>query len=778
MGSVETLTGSLTSSSSSHEHNNNYDEHTRFEFSFTMNDDNRKMMREISDIEVLREGDSFAKIHREELFEDTELVVPSSRRPHQKSLVELAGEVLAKTEPILAEAKGNLEDLSSRISSSYSSSSPVQDEFITSHTFSQPSTPTKSRSTLPPTSTLLGLSCEELPRLDSSLPSPGGKSVHSLSSLSPNRSFLQRAWLHTLSRTKKTKKRSLNAAFDALPPKAPIASTPNSRSKLRSQNRSELALLEPIPAPTSLPQKTPLIPRSNSAGESIPHRLDNTSQDFRDDDEHDIDVEDDYLNSSHQVSHVATSDLRKIELQDKLKSASEVGFSCALQEDESANEMEVKRIPEPIFHHPQNLPPTYATLRHAKNSTGGNPHSQGYFTLDPRRQGSKHYKKSMRDKSLLYGIKQYNLEPKRGIEYLLNAGFLPENDAKSVAQFLFREGRLSKRQIGKYIGGHEEFNREVLHQFVRCHEFTHLNPVQALRQFLWSFRLPGEAMQIDRLMVSFANRYCEQNPKLFQNVDTCYILSFSIIMLNTALHNPNVKPKITIEQFIKQNKGIDSGRDLAPDVLEQIYRSIKEEPFKIPNETYDDLMYTFFSPEREGWLMKQGGSWKNWKRRWFVLSDRCLYYFQHTAENVPKGIIPLENVKVRLMDNVDSKSFCFELYSECTSVVKGCKTDNKGNVVQGKHKSYRMSASSEEERSDWVKAIKGSAINNEFEFTIAGKKAALRRMKQNPLSLPNTPQKQTPAKLGQGRTPALKSSTPRKLHMDDSTTPIRESQAI
>ena len=38
---------------------------------------------------------------------------------------------------------------------------------------------------------------------------------------------------------------------------------------------------------------------------------------------------------------------------------------------------------------------------------------------------------------------------------------------------------------------------------------------------------------------------------------------------------------------------------------EQIYWSIKEEPFKIPDETYDDLMYTFFSPEREGWLMKQ-----------------------------------------------------------------------------------------------------------------------------------------------------------------------------
>ena len=112
-------------------------------------------------------------------------------------------------------------------------------------------------------------------------------------------------------------------------------------------------------------------------------------------------------------------------------------------------------------------------------------------------------------------------------------------------------------------------------------------------------------MQIDRVMDAFAAHYCSQNPNIFEERDTCFILSFSIIMLNTALHNPNAKMKITAEQFIKQNKGINSGRDLAPDMLEAIFRNIKEEPFKIPDETYDDLMYTFFSPEREGWLMKQ-----------------------------------------------------------------------------------------------------------------------------------------------------------------------------
>ena len=64
-------------------------------------------------------------------------------------------------------------------------------------------------------------------------------------------------------------------------------------------------------------------------------------------------------------------------------------------------------------------------------------------------------------------------------------------------------------------------------------------------------RLPGEAMQIDRIMDAFAKHYCNQNPNLFDEKDTCYILSFAVIMLNTSLHNPNVKTKITCEFLLK-----------------------------------------------------------------------------------------------------------------------------------------------------------------------------------------------------------------------------------
>ena len=127
-------------------------------------------------------------------------------------------------------------------------------------------------------------------------------------------------------------------------------------------------------------------------------------------------------------------------------------------------------------------------------------------------------------------------------------------------------------------------------------------------------------MQIDRVMDSFSAHYCAQNPDIFEERDTCFILSFSIIMLNTALHNPNAKIKISSEQFVKQNKGINSGKDLPVDMLEAIYRNIKEEPFKIPDETYDDLMYTFFSPEREGWLEKQVSTFAN--TLMFILTKR------------------------------------------------------------------------------------------------------------------------------------------------------------
>ncbi|XP_066519486.1 cytohesin 4b [Hoplias malabaricus] len=319
-----------------------------------------------------------------------------------------------------------------------------------------------------------------------------------------------------------------------------------------------------------------------------------------------------------------------------------------------------------------------------------------------------------RGKQFSCGKKKFNMDPKKGIHYLVDNNLL-EWKPQSVAEFLYKEEGLNKTAIGDFLGEREEMHLKILKAFVELHEFSDLNLVQALRQFLWSFRLPGEAQKIDRMMEAFATRYCECNTDVFQSTDTCYILSFAIIMLNTSLHNPNVKDKTTLERFISMNRGINNGEDLPNDLLTKLYDSIRNEPFKIPEDDGNDLTHTFFNPDREGWLLKLGGRVKTWKRRWFILTDNCLYYFEFTTDKEPRGIIPLENLCVREV-NYSRKPYCLELYNPNSKgqKIKACKTETDGRVVEGKHQSYMICASSAEERDDWIESIRASITKDPF----------------------------------------------------------------
>ncbi|XP_047670054.1 cytohesin 4b [Tachysurus fulvidraco] len=335
-----------------------------------------------------------------------------------------------------------------------------------------------------------------------------------------------------------------------------------------------------------------------------------------------------------------------------------------------------------------------------------------------------------RGKQISSGKKKFNMDPKKGINYLVQNNLL-EYSPQSIAEFLYKEEGLNKTAIGDFLGEREELHLKILKAFVELHEFSDLNLVQALRQFLWSFRLPGEAQKIDRMMEAFATRYCECNPDVFQSTDTCYILSFAIIMLNTSLHNPNVKDKTTLERFISMNRGINNGDDLPNELLMKLYDSIRNEPFKIPEDDGNDLTHTFFNPDREGWLLKLGGRVKTWKRRWFILTDNCLYYFEYTTDKEPRGIIPLENLCVREVIYT-RKPYCLELYNPNSKgqKIKACKTETDGRVVEGKHQSYMICASTAEERDNWIEAIRASITKDPFYDLVSVRKKKV--IKQTP----------------------------------------------
>lgn len=61
-----------------------------------------------------------------------------------------------------------------------------------------------------------------------------------------------------------------------------------------------------------------------------------------------------------------------------------------------------------------------------------------------------------------------------------------------------------------------------------------------------------------------SQRYCMCNPEVvqqFHNPDTIFILAFAIILLNTDMYSPNIKPdrKMMLEDFIRNLRGEEAG---------------------------------------------------------------------------------------------------------------------------------------------------------------------------------------------------------------------------
>jgi brefeldin A-inhibited guanine nucleotide-exchange protein len=180
-----------------------------------------------------------------------------------------------------------------------------------------------------------------------------------------------------------------------------------------------------------------------------------------------------------------------------------------------------------------------------------------------------------RKTAMTNAVRLFNFKPKRGIKLLLKEGFIRSDSPKDIATFLLRNDRLDKAMIGEYLGEGEPENVAIMHAFVDSMEFAKRRFVDALRQFLQSFRLPGEAQKIDRFMLKFAERYLAGNPNSFANADTAYVLAYSVIMLNTDQHSLKLKgPRMTKEDFIKNNRGINDNQDLPDEYLGSIYDEI------------------------------------------------------------------------------------------------------------------------------------------------------------------------------------------------------------
>uniref|UniRef100_A0A8C7ZNY9 IQ motif and Sec7 domain ArfGEF 2a n=1 Tax=Oryzias sinensis TaxID=183150 RepID=A0A8C7ZNY9_9TELE len=178
------------------------------------------------------------------------------------------------------------------------------------------------------------------------------------------------------------------------------------------------------------------------------------------------------------------------------------------------------------------------------------------------------------------GLNLFNKKPEKGIQYLIERGFVSDTPV-GVARFILERKGLSRQMIGEFLGSRQQFNKDVLNCVLDEMDFSGMDLDDALRKFQAQIKVQGEAQRVERLVEAFSQRYCICNPVLirqFQNPDTIFILAFAIILLNTDMYSPNVKPerKMKLEDFIKNLRGVDNGQDIPRDLLVAIYGRIQK----------------------------------------------------------------------------------------------------------------------------------------------------------------------------------------------------------
>uniref|UniRef100_A0A3B4YW65 Pleckstrin homology domain containing A6 n=1 Tax=Seriola lalandi dorsalis TaxID=1841481 RepID=A0A3B4YW65_SERLL len=100
---------------------------------------------------------------------------------------------------------------------------------------------------------------------------------------------------------------------------------------------------------------------------------------------------------------------------------------------------------------------------------------------------------------------------------------------------------------------------------------------------------------------------------------------------------------------------------------------------------------------KQGWLYKQASTGvKQWNKRWFVLTDRCLFYYKDEKEDLVLGSLPLLSFRIGGLEPSDNvtRKFAFKV------------SEHAGT------RTYYFSTDSHEEQGEWITAMSEAAEVN------------------------------------------------------------------
>ncbi|XP_055510883.1 pleckstrin homology domain-containing family A member 6 isoform X3 [Leucoraja erinacea] len=127
---------------------------------------------------------------------------------------------------------------------------------------------------------------------------------------------------------------------------------------------------------------------------------------------------------------------------------------------------------------------------------------------------------------------------------------------------------------------------------------------------------------------------------------------------------------------------------------------------------------------KRGWLFKQASSGvKSWNKRWFVLADRCLFYYRDEKEEAVLASIPLFSFRISPVQPADNiaRKLAFKL--TITRQVEGVHSNDHCVRYQAEHtgiRTYYLSAENKGEMEGWINAMNEAASIQTVPLTRTG----------------------------------------------------------
>ncbi|KAF2008190.1 hypothetical protein P154DRAFT_17672 [Amniculicola lignicola CBS 123094] len=135
---------------------------------------------------------------------------------------------------------------------------------------------------------------------------------------------------------------------------------------------------------------------------------------------------------------------------------------------------------------------------------------------------------------------------------LLEAEPTEADRERAFQMFNGEESKALKAQAATILGDVTLSGTRIRKAYMELFDWSGFNILAAMRDLCGKLVLRAETQQVDRVLMSLSERWCDCNPNHgFKALDVVHTICYSVLLLNTDLHLADIESRMTRSQFVK-----------------------------------------------------------------------------------------------------------------------------------------------------------------------------------------------------------------------------------